>query len=266
MALAACAASAQTDQAKGFVIRAQRFSLRLAQDEADLAEAQRLRFNIFNLELGEGLAASFCQGRDEDRFDQQCDHLLLTDNASGQLVGTYRLQTSRMAAAGHGFYAATEFDLSYLPATLTKQAIELGRACIAPQQRHSEALLLLWRGIAAYAQQTGQRYLFGCCSLPSQQPRGGWALARQLGSAGHLHPRLFVPPLPGFACDDSDLFESAVPSSPGALPKLLQSYLRFGAKVCSPPALDRQFGTIDFFTLFDLTQISERARKLIAGA
>ena len=239
--------------------------MRLAQTEDDLAAAQRLRFNVFNLELAEGLAASFKTGRDEDRFDRQCDHLLLSDRASGQLVGTYRLQTAAMAAAGQGFYAATEFDLSDLPQPLLGAAVELGRACIAPKQRHSEALLLLWRGIAAYAQQTGKRYLFGCCSLRSQQPREGWAVTRQLGYGGHLHPRLFVPPLPGFGCEEVELL-AAAPSlaAPVALPKLLQSYLRFGAQVCSPPALDREFGTIDFFTWLDLQQLNERARKLLA--
>ena len=249
------------------LLRTERFSLRLADDADDLAAAQRLRFTIFNLELNEGLAASFQTGRDEDPFDRQCDHLLLTENMSGQLIGTYRLQTYGMAKAGRGFYSATEFDLSYLPAAMQQQSVELGRACIAPEQRHSEALLLLWRGIAAYAQQSGKRYLFGCCSLRSQQPREGWVLTQQLGQAGHLHPRLFVLPRAGFECDDAELPELMEASEPApvAIPKLLQSYLRFGAKVCGQPALDRQFGTIDFFTLFDFTQLNERARKLLAS-
>ena len=169
-----------------------------------------------------------------------------------------------MAKAGRGFYSATEFDLSYMPAAMQQQSIELGRACIAPEQRHSEALLLLWRGIAAYAQASGKRFLFGCWSLRSQQPRDGWMLTRQLGQAGHLHPRLFVPPRAGFECDDAELLD-AEQLTPVAIPKLLQSYLRFGAKVCGQPALDRQFGTIDFFTLFDFTQLNERARKLLAS-
>ncbi len=258
---------AQLQPRTNWLLRTDRFTLRLAASAADLRAAQRLRFKVFNLELGEGLAASFDTGRDADPFDEQCDHLLLVDNARGQLIGTYRLQTYGMAAAGRGFYAATEFDLSYLPALLKQQAIELGRACIVPEQRHSEALLLLWRGIAAYARQRGKRCLFGCCSLRSQQAREGWALTQQLGHAGHLHPRLFVPPLTGFECADAELPESVDTAEPTALtiPKLLQCYLRFGAKVCGPPALDRQFGTIDFFTLFDFTQLNERARKLLAS-
>jgi putative hemolysin len=100
--------------------------------------------------------------------------------------------------------------------------------------------------------------------LRSQQPRDGWVLTQQLGRDGHLHPRLFVPPQPGFECDDAELID-AQQQTPVQLPKLLQSYFRFGAKVCGPPALDRQFGTIDFFTLFDFTQLNERARKLLAA-
>ncbi len=255
---------AQLSRRTDLLLRTEKFTLRLADDEDDLAAAQRLRFNVFNLELGEGLAESFHTGRDADPFDQQCDHLLLTENTSGQLIGTYRLQTYGMAKAGRGFYSATEFDLSYLPASVQQQSIELGRACITPEQRHSEAFLLLWRGIAGYAQQCGKRYLFGCCSLRSQQPRDGWVLAQQLGQAGHLHPRLFVPPRAGFECDDTELIEASE-LAPLAIPKLLQSYLRFGAKVCGPPALDRQFGTIDFFTLFDFAQLNERAHKFLAS-
>lgn len=240
-----------------------RYELSLARTAAELDAVLRLRFAVFNLELGEGLAVSFLTGRDEDEFDRQCQHLIVRDRRAGAIVGTYRLQTSEMAAAGKGFYSASEFDLTQLPEPVLANALELGRACIAPAHRHGEVLLLLWRGIAAYLQHTGKRYLFGCCSLNSQDARAAWALTRQLAQGKHLAAALFLPPQPGFECE-LELAESDSAATPEAqMPKLFRSYLRFGAKVCGPPAIDRQFKTIDFFVLFDIEALDGRARQLL---
>lgn len=247
-------------------LQTERYELSLAQTAAELDAVLRLRFAVFNLELGEGLAASFLTGRDEDEFDRQCQHLIVRDRRDQAIVGTYRLQTNDMAAVGQGFYSATEFDLTQLPAPVLANALELGRACIAQAHRHSEVLLLLWRGIAAYLQHSGKRYLFGCCSLTSQDAGEAWALTRRLAQGGHLAADLFVPPQPGFECEWE---ESAALGGTGEgareaqMPKLFRSYLRFGAKVCGPPAIDRQFKTIDFFVLFDAAALDGRARQLL---
>ncbi|MBI1762764.1 MAG: GNAT family N-acetyltransferase [Acidobacteria bacterium] len=247
-------------------LQTERYALSLTQTAAELDAVLRLRFAVFNLEMGEGLAASYQTGRDEDEFDRQCQHLIVRDRQNGAIVGTYRLQTNEMAAAGRGFYSATEFDLTQLPARVLAQSLELGRACIAQQHRHTEVLLLLWRGIAAYLQHTGKQYVFGCCSVTSQDARAAWSLTRQLAQGGHLDKGLFVPPQPGFECE---LEEDALTVGQGAaapeaqMPKLLRSYLRFGAKVCGPPAIDREFKTIDFFVLFDVTVLDGRAQQLL---
>lgn len=248
-------------------LQTERYELQLVRTADDLDAVLRLRFAVFNLELGEGLAASYLTGRDEDEFDRQCQHLLVRDRCDGAVIGTYRLQTNEMAAAGRGFYSATEFDLAQLPAQVLDNALELGRACIAPVHRHSEVLLLLWRGIAAYLQQTGKRYVFGCCSLTSQDARAVWSLTQQLAQGGHLDAALFVPPQPGFECEFDEEALALGESAPAApVPKLLRSYLRFGAKVCGPPARDRQFKTIDFFVLIDAATLDGRARQLLFAA
>jgi len=48
-------------------------------------------------------------------------------------------------------------------------------------------------------------------------------------------------------------------------PKLLRAYLSIGAKICGPPAVDREFKTIDFLTLLDLERISPTARARFLG-
>lgn len=240
-----------------------RYLVRFARTAGELDDILRLRFEVFNLELAEGLFSSFVTGRDEDRFDRNCHHLGVWDVESGQMVGTYRVQTSTMAAAGEGFYSAGEFDLLELPTEIIDGAIELGRACIAEQHRNTQVLYLLWKGLAAYLQHNHKRFLFGCCSLTSQDTVAGLSLYLQLHRDGWLHPTLRVDPHPECDCG-ADI--EGIPVDAPAIPKLFKTYLRFGAKVCGPPAIDRQFGTIDYFVLFDIAELNPFNRRMFFGA
>lgn len=235
------------------------YRVRLAQGPRDVDAALRLRFEVFNVELGEGLETSWETGRDEDPFDAQCDHLLVEDGATGAVVGTYRLQTAERAREGAGFYSAGEFDLSGLPAEVLEGAVEIGRACIAKPYRNRRVLFLLWRGLAEYTLVHGKRYLFGCSSLTSQDPAVGLRAHADLLLAGHQHEGFEVLPRPGFECADDGRFRFL---SPVRIPILFHTYLRHGAKVCGPPAIDRAFKTIDFLMLIDLAAMDPERLSL----
>src|ERR1700722_14005611 len=126
------------------------YALRLARYPADIEAAQRLRFEVFNLELNEGLDTAYLSGLDADRFDECCDLLLVEDTRTGGVVGTYRLQTGQLAAANHGYYSAQEFDFAPFE-PIRCETVELGRACVHKDHRRLAVLNLLWRGIAIYA-------------------------------------------------------------------------------------------------------------------
>jgi putative hemolysin len=230
----------------------------------DLDAVLRLRFDVFNLELREGFAESYETGRDEDAFDRVMHHLMVIKMPEREVVGTYRIQTAAMAAANLGFYTATEFDLSSLPTALTTQAIEIGRACISRPHRNRLVLFMLWKGLAAYMLHNQQRYLFGCCSLTSQDPAEGWRAYAHLAAEDHLHPEYRLPALPGYECEEPVSRAEGVEAERAAsasdakspIPQLFRTYLRYGAKVCGPPVIDRQFGTIDFFMLLDVQQLA----------
>src|SRR5688572_13866092 len=222
------------------------YAVRLAQSPADVNAAQALRFEVFNLELHEGLAESFHTGRDVDPFDAVCDHLLVERLPVKQVVGTYRLQTGRMAAVNRGYYSAQEFDFSPYE-RVRDQMIELGRACVHRSHRNLAVLGLLWKGIADYARERGGRYLCGCSSITSQDPAVGASAYAQLCRKHLVESQWRTKPLPAFDCPLDQLAEEAP-----KIPKLLRAYLSIGAKICGPPALDRQFKTIDFLTLIDL--------------
>lgn len=239
-------------------IETEKYFVRFAQTLEEVDAALKLRFEVFNLELNEGLDDSFITGRDEDEFDATCHHLIVVEKQSGTVIGTYRVRTLEMAGA-LGFYSAGEFNLSQLPFEVLEQSVEIGRACIAREHRNTAVLFLLWQGLAMYLTQTKKRFLFGCCSLTSQDCREGLQLLRQLESKGHVHSNFHVSPLPECACDENDFNENTFEVK---IPKLFQTYLRFGAKVCGLPAIDRRFKTIDFFVIFDVEKMDERTKQL----
>jgi putative hemolysin len=255
-----------------------RYAARLARSADEVRRAQQLRFEVFNLELGEGLAESYATGLDIDPFDEFCDHLIVEELGTGEIVGTYRLQTGQLAAANLGYYSEREFDFS--PYELFRcEMIELGRACVHADHRNFTLLHLLWRRIARYAVERNARYLIGCSSISSQDPVEGlatyenlhrylvaWALRTQPhaefaipnvgdGKAAE-HRRTPKRKRENTAGNYGHVLEcgSALPLSAtaGAPSKLLRAYLAIGAKICGPPAIDSEFGTIDFLTLLDL--------------
>ncbi|MCC6233313.1 MAG: GNAT family N-acetyltransferase [Verrucomicrobiales bacterium] len=224
------------------------YVLRHAAGAEDIRKAQRLRFEVFNLEMHEGLSASYATGLDSDPFDEVCDHLLVEDGA-GLVVGTYRLQTGTTAAAKLGYYSEQEFDFAPFNGA-RREIVELGRACVHAQHRNLSVLSLLWKGIAAYSRAHGARYLVGCSSLTSQEPGDGAAMYALFRQKHLTEPAWQTRPQPAYACPmDRET------DPPPRVPKLLGAYLSIGARICGPPAIDREFKTIDFLTFLDLQSL-----------
>ena len=247
------------------VLRDGRYEASFARDQGDLDALLRLRYEVFNLELEEGLEESHLTGRDRDRFDDVCHHLVVRHRDSHEVVGTYRMQTSEMASQGIGFYSAGEFDLTSLPASVLGDAVEVGRACVAKEHRNTFVLFMLWKGLARYMAINNRRYLFGCCSLTSQDPAEGLAVMQRLERQGHLHPTLRILPQPGFECYDEEAPPEIGPEIEDKIPQLFKIYLRHGARVCGPPAIDREFKTIDYLVIFDVAAMDERHFRRFFG-
>lgn len=241
------------------------YAVRYASSVEELDAILRLRFDVFNIELREGLEESFSTGRDQDEFDAQCHHLLVEHRPSGRVIGTYRIQTAAMALAARGFYTGTEFDLSRLPAEIVAQSVEVGRACIAVEHRLKPVLFLLWKGLALYMAHNQKRFLFGPCSLTSQDPWEGKRVLDYLERKNLVRKDVEVRAMPGYEC----IWEGTDPAPEKAerieLPPLFDIYLRYAGRTCGPPVIDRRFKTIDFFILFDVDALSARARRLFFG-
>jgi putative hemolysin len=230
------------------------YATRLARDVSEVRAAQALRYQVFNVELNEGLATSHASGRDEDPFDAVCDHLLVEHLPTREIVGTYRLQTGTNAGLRRGYYSEQEFDFAPFE-SIRAELIELGRACVHQQHRNLIVLGMLWKGIADYAKARGGRYLIGCSSITSQDPAVGASVYADL-CRKHLAPTHWrTKPNAQYDCSLRQLAAEDV-----KIPKLLRAYLTLGAKICGPPALDSHFKTIDFLTLIDLETLPPLAR------
>jgi len=246
------------------------FEIRLARTKREIRKAQRLRYKVF-YEEGQAVAqrAAALVRRDLCRFDNICDHLLVIDraarNAFGRVkpkvVGTYRLLRGETAARHGGFYSQSEFDIEPLLARHAgKRFLELGRSCVHPKYRSKRVIELLWRGLWIYAKHYKIDVLVGCASLPGTNPL---ALALPLSFLHHrasAEAEWQVRPREGRAVRMAILEKPAVDARKGiaALPPLIKAYLRIGAKFGDGAVIDKEFGTIDVFTIMPIAEIEER--------
>jgi putative hemolysin len=228
-----------------------RYTVSLARDEADVRAAQRLRYEVFAAEMG-ALLATPLPGHDIDAFDSYCDHLLVREETTGQVVGTYRLLPPERAAVAGRLYSEGEFDLAALDA-IRPGLVEVGRSCVHPGHRDGAVIGLIWAGIARYMVDRGHEWLAGCCSVPLAD---GGALASATWDrvrAKHLAPQEYrVRPLLPWVPD------TTAPVAPAELPALLRGYLRLGAWVCAEPAHDPDFGVADLYVLLSMRRVNPR--------
>ena len=231
-----------------------RYTLLLSTDPDHIVEAQRLRHQVFTSEPGFALAGA-SDGLDADRFDEHCDHLLVRDDGTGELVGCYRMLPPPGAIAAGGLYTATEFDVTGLD-TLRPSLVEMGRAVVRSDHRNGGVVLLMWAGILAYLDRCGYDYVTGCVSVPVAGNADGPPGTHVRGVRDFVRRRHAAPAeytvypyrpvvLDGTGLDDID------PPARTTVPPLMRGYLRLGARVCGEPAYDPDFGVGDFPALLD---------------
>jgi putative hemolysin len=253
------------------------YSLLLSTDPSLIEAAQRLRYDVFTSTPGFTLPAG--DGVDFDRFDEYCDHLLVRDDDTGELVGCYRMLAPAGAIAAGGLYTETEFDVRAFD-TLRPSLVEMGRAVVRDGHRNGGVVLLMWAGILAYLDRYDYDYVTGCVSVPIGPETGSEADGDTPGSqlrgvrdfilSRHAAPPQHrVHPYRPVLIDGKTIDEIAPPPRP-AVPALMRGYLRLGAQVCGEPAHDPVFGVGDFCALLDKrradTRYLRRLRSVSAAA
>ena len=234
------------------------FSIEWATNPSEINEAQRLRYKVFAEEMGANLSQN-AEGLDIDEFDQYCDHLLIRDQDTLKVVGTYRVLPPHKAQAIGRLYSDSEFDLTRLN-HLRPKLVELGRSCVHHDYRSGAVIMALWSGLAQYMLKNGYEIMLGCASIPMAD--GGHFAASLYNSLNseqmaptefHAFPRL---PLPLDKLNGGLDVEA---------PPLIKGYLKLGAKICSAPAWDPDFNTADLLTMLRLSDINPRYAKHFLG-
>ena len=234
-----------------------------ARHQDEVRQAQRLRFDVFAAEMGARLTTPV-PGHDVDLFDDYCEHLLVRDASSQQVIGTYRVLTPAQAKRVGGTYSDTEFDLTRLRA-LRPRMVELGRSCVHPAHRHGGVIMALWGALAGFMVRNQLDTMIGCASIPmlyngvvsGDAAASIWQQLRLTHLApieDQVLPRL---PLPVEQLDSSIAVEP---------PALIKGYLRLGARVLGAPAWDPDFNTADLPMLMRLADLHPRYRKHFLGA
>jgi putative hemolysin len=245
-----------TLQLQAPIVATPQYTVRLAVSAREIAAAQRLRYRVFTDELGATLRTPV-PGHDVDAFDAVCDHLIVIDERTADVVATYRLLRPGRSDIR---YADSEFDLAPLAAIGT-QLVETGRSCVDPDHRDGAAINLLWAGIARYMHRHGLRYLGGCASVGLAD--GGLTASgfRTLAFAKHLAPSAFrVTPRRPWTLPDG-----VEAGGRPKIPALLRGYLRLGAWIGGEPAFDPDFDCADFYVLLDVERIDPRYLRHFLG-
>lgn len=222
----------------------------LARTPADVRDAQELRYRVFAEELGARLPGR--DGIDCDGYDALCEHLLVREQETGMVVGTYRILPPEMARAGRGYYSASKFDLGRLE-LLFDHTVEVGRSCVHPDYRNGAAIALLWAGIAKYMRQHCYRYLIGCASI-------------SMADGGHIAASLYNR-LKGYYLAPAEYrvfprcplpWKSLRNDLNAPCPPLIKGYLRAGAQICGEPAWDPDFNTADLLVMLSINRLDQR--------
>ncbi len=239
------------------------YQVRTAENGEDLKSCLKLRFDVFHKEF---MKKRRTQGVDVDLLDYDCDHLMVVDQRSGQVIGTYRLNSSSFS---NSCYSQNEFHMEKILA-LQGPRLELGRACIDISHRSGVIIALLWRGIAAYIRTTETRVLFGCSSIKTIEPLEIAVVTQHLRDSGFLTYEYGVKPTAKYTARQLPRALAYLDENPYAprpvdpedlIPPLFRSYLKMGAKLCGEPALDRDFYCIDFLTLIGVEAFTSTIKQ-----
>ena len=237
-----------------------RYEVRVTENAQEILEAQRLRYEVFAMEMGARLESESL-GLDRDRYDHFVKHLIVRDTRRRKIIGYTRIMTRDMANIVGGFYSSNEFDLTRI-LSLGGNIIEIGRTCIHRDYRKGGTISLLWSGIARVMEAYRADYLIGCASIPMGE--NGDVPQTVLGGLdrNHLASEMFrvYPKTPVPFKRDLDPTRTKV-----EMPPLIKGYLRAGAKVCGEPCWDPDFNVADVFICLDRKRIDERYEKHFIG-
>lgn len=213
----------------------------------ELQEVQRFRANQFSHQFG----ISFEDGLDQDLYDFGCEHAVLREKWTGEIVAYTRLKLFQGHEIGQS-YSAKEFDVvpnfSHLPSIL-----EIGRTCVHPQFRSGKALSMLWLNLVPKVLWSMRaKYLMGCVSIHLEDNLArAYYTHRQIQQLGDHQiidirsKRAFEPERPEYSFPQDE-----------RMPKLFDTYLGMQSKLSKQAFYDEDFKCLDYFVFLEINKIA----------
>ena len=230
----------------------------------ELKKAQRLRYDVFDLEIDTTSGSPDPNGLDQDEFDPVCEHLLIIDTQKDMVIGTYRMLLDTAAQKNFGFYTETKFNIDNFK-RLDGRLLEVGRSCVHKDYRNRSVLNLLWHGIVQYAMTYRVRYIFGMANIMTNDLRAlneFFSMFKALGlyedmgvTARHKNET--------FPIDENIRVKNPERIFVN-LPTLFKGYMQVGLKVCGYP-VQGNFNTAVFPVLLDIKKVNKIYRKHFLG-
>ncbi|MCI4662882.1 MAG: GNAT family N-acetyltransferase [Neomegalonema sp.] len=242
-----------------------RYEVRLAESQADVERAQKLRYDIF---IGGRGIDDGSKELDVDAFDEHCDHILIEESRTGNLVCCFRLMPLASAAEIGRSYSAQYYELSALN-DFPGPIVEMGRFCIHPDHRNADVLRMAWAAMTQYVDERGFELLFGCSSFEGNDA-DAYVDAFAMLKDKHLAPKRWLPrPKAPHIFRFGKLLKLRRPDPKKAfkgMPPLLRGYLSLGGWVSDHAVIDRDLNTLHVFTGLEVKRVPKRKVQLLRGA
>jgi len=242
-------------------IESKRYIIKTVENSGELEKVLKLRYKIF---YKERINKTCFIGIDFDKFDLISDHLIIIDKQTDLIVATYRLICSRFA---NTYYSETFFQIDNIKEAKGVK-LELGRACIHSDHRNGPVMVLLWKGLSEYMKEVSAKYLFGCSAIQTTNIIEVSLLYKYIKDLYLSSDDLRVFPkepykLQGLGnyIETYNKFDVSTERIRNFIPPLLKGYFKAGSVICGEPAIDKNLGSADFFTVLDVDAISKTHEK-----
>jgi putative hemolysin len=238
-----------------------KISVEWAKNQDQVRSAQRLRYQVFTNDMGARFPKN-CGEYDIDLFDDFCEHLIVKNQVTDEVIGTYRLLTPTQAERVGSTYFETEFDMTRLRG-LRKRMVELGRSCVHPDHRHGGVIMALWGELFKFMDRNSLDTMIGSASIPMLKHDLNMEVASKVWSyvkSNHMAPIDFH-----VRTRSPFHLQPVTSDSVVELPSLIRAYLRLGAKVIGAPAWDPNFNTVDLPMMMRVADLKPKYKKHFFG-
>jgi putative hemolysin len=184
------------------------------------------------------------------KYDENSYHFVIFHD--DVIIGYYRLRNFNKNI--NDTLASKMFDLENFSYPMFS---ELSRACVDPSYRDGGAISLLWTNISSFLLTNNIKYCIGCTSTKNNifeiNNTFSWILSKNLIFKDLILPKYKIEI--NEKINEDDIKKKQVTT-------LIRAYGKQGALFSPWPSYDEEWNTIDFFTVFNVSDLTKKFSKM----